>query len=78
MNRNRVLSALFAFLPFLAICFSVPLWDRVYPLVFGLPFNIAWLVACIPLTSLCLLGIYWLRGSASGESSDRGAQDDSQ
>jgi hypothetical protein len=61
MNRNNVLSFLLASFPFLAICFAVPLWDRVYPLVLGLPFNMFWLIAWIPLTSLCLWGVYSLR-----------------
>jgi len=61
MNRNGILSLLLALVPFLAMCFSVPLWDRVYPLVLGLPFNLFWLIAWIPLTSVCLWGVYCLR-----------------
>ncbi|MGO9303758.1 MAG: DUF3311 domain-containing protein [Candidatus Korobacteraceae bacterium] len=64
MNRNKVLCFLLASAPFVAICFSVRLWDRVYPLVLGFPFNIFWLIAWIPLTSLCLLGVYSLRRRA--------------
>ncbi len=45
MNRKNPLTTILASIPFLAICFSVPLWDRVYPLVFGLPFNLFWLIA---------------------------------
>jgi len=33
-----------------AVCFTVGLWDRVFPLVFGLPFNMFWLVLWIFLT----------------------------
>jgi len=40
------------------MCFSVPLWDRVYPLLLGLPFNLFWLTAWIVLTTLCLWGAY--------------------
>jgi hypothetical protein len=70
MTKTRVLSFLLASIPFLAICFSVPLWDRVYPLVLGLPFNMFWLISWIPLTSLCLWGLYRLRvNDASGETS---------
>jgi hypothetical protein len=61
MKKTGVLSFLLASIPFLAICFSVPLWDRVYPLVLGLPFNMFWLIAWIPLTSLCMWGVYRLR-----------------
>ena len=65
MNRNHVLSLLLASLPFLAICFSVSWWDRVYPLVLGLPFNMFWLIAWMPLNSLCLWGVYRLHKSAN-------------
>lgn len=41
-------------LPFVAVCFSVPLWDRITPTVFGLPFNLAWLIAWIALTPVCM------------------------
>ena len=46
------------FVPFLAMCFSVPLWDRVEPLVLGLPFNLFWLILWIVLTPCCLWGAY--------------------
>lgn len=66
MKRSEVFSLLLAAIPFLAVCFSVPLWDRVYPIVLGLPFNLFWLVAWIPLTSLCMWGVYrlWLSSHA--------------
>ena len=51
---------LLAFFPFLAVCFSVSLWDRVYPMAFGLPFNLFWLMCWIPLTSVCLWAAYRL------------------
>jgi len=44
--------------PFAGMCFSVALWDRVYPMILGLPFNIAWLLGWIVLTSLCLSAAY--------------------
>lgn len=47
-----------AMVPFLGMCFSVPLWDRVHPMVLGLPFNLFWLMAWIPLTSACLAVAY--------------------
>jgi uncharacterized protein DUF3311 len=39
-----------ALIPFLGMCFSVPLWDRVAPRVLGLPFNMFWLLAWLVLT----------------------------
>ncbi len=42
------------------MCFTVPLWDRVQPLVLGLPFNLFWLILWIMLTPCCLWGAYRL------------------
>ena len=49
---------LFGLIPFAAMCFSVPLWDRVEPIVLGLPFNLFWLISWIVLSTLCLWGAY--------------------
>jgi len=51
-------AVLFALIPFVAICFSVPLWDRIDPLILGLPFNFFWLIAWLLLTPLCMWGAY--------------------
>ena len=48
----------FALIPFAAMCFSVSLWDRIYPMLFGIPFNIFWLISWIVLTSLCMRAAY--------------------
>lgn len=40
------------------MCFSVSLWDRIYPIVLGLPFNLFWLTLWIVLTPLCMWGAY--------------------
>lgn len=60
MKTPPIKALLLTLVPFVAICFSVPLWDHVYPLVFGLPFNLFWLICWIPLTSLCLWVAYRL------------------
>lgn len=36
------------------------LWDRVYPMVLGLPFNFFWLISWLLLTPLCMWGAYRL------------------
>jgi hypothetical protein len=51
-------SVLLGLIPFAGICFSVALWDRVDPMVLGLPFNFFWLVLWLFLTPLCLWGAY--------------------
>ena len=60
MKRPSLGSVLLGLIPFAAACFSVALWDRVYPMVFGLPFNLFWLIAWLPLTPLCMWAAYRL------------------
>lgn len=48
-------------------CFTVPLWDRVDPMVFGLPFNLFWLVSWILLTPLFMWGAYRIEASRNPE-----------
>jgi hypothetical protein len=50
-SRGAVLLGL---VPFAILCFSVAWWDRIDPMVLGLPFNLCWMMAGIVLTSLCL------------------------
>jgi hypothetical protein len=58
MPPPRLPSLLLALIPFIAMCFSVPLWDRIYPIVLGLPFNFFWLTLWIVLTPLCMWAAY--------------------
>jgi hypothetical protein len=39
-----------ALVPFFGLCFSVSLWDRVTPVVMGLPFNLFWIIAWVFVT----------------------------
>jgi hypothetical protein len=54
MRRPSAGALVLGLIPFLGMCFSVPLWDRIYPMVFGLPFNLFWLIAWIVLSSGCM------------------------
>lgn len=54
---------LLGLIPFAAMCFSVPLWDRVDPMLFGMPFNLAWLIAWIVLSTVCMWGAYRLEAA---------------
>jgi Protein of unknown function (DUF3311) len=47
-------AVLLALVPFAAMCFSVALWDRIDPMLLGLPFNLFWLIAWIVLSSGCM------------------------
>jgi hypothetical protein len=56
VRKPSIGAVLFAFIPFVAICLSVSLWDRIHPMILGLPFNFFWLIAWLLLTPLCLWG----------------------
>jgi hypothetical protein len=51
-------AVLIGLIPFLAMCFSVPLWDRIEPMILGVPFNLFWLISWIVLTSACMSVAY--------------------
>lgn len=58
VRRPSRAALLLGLIPFVAICFTVPLWDRAYPIVVGLPFNLFWLILWIVLTPACMWGAY--------------------
>ena len=58
MTRPSIGSILLGLIPFAATCFSVSLWDRIHPMIFGLPFNFFWLVLWLFLTPVCMGGAY--------------------
>jgi len=60
MKRPSPGAILLGLIPFAATCFSVSLWDRVYPIVLGLPFNFFWLISWLLLTPVCMWGAYRL------------------
>jgi len=60
VKRPSVGAILLALIPFSAACFSVSLWDRIDPIVLGLPFNFFWLILWLLLTPLCMWGAYLL------------------
>jgi len=57
-KRPSLAAVLIALIPFAGMCFSVGLWDRAEPMIFGLPFNLAWLLGWIVVSSLCLVAAY--------------------
>jgi hypothetical protein len=60
VKRPSLGSILLGLIPFGATCFSVALWDRVDPIVLGLPFNFFWLILWLLLTPLFMWGAYRL------------------
>jgi hypothetical protein len=67
-KRPSLGAILLGLIPFCGVCFSVSLWDRVYPMVLGLPFNFFWLIAWLLLTPLCMGGAYRLEARRSSTS----------
>ncbi len=63
---------LLAMIPFAAMCFSVALWDRVYPMILGIPFNLFWLISWMVLSSLCMWAAY--RFETNRDKKNGGAQ----
>ena len=58
MKKPSAGALLLGLVPFAAMCFSVPLWDRIYPMLFGIPFNLFWLISWIVLTPVCMGAAY--------------------
>ena len=76
MKPPSLAAILLGLIPFAASCFSVSLWDRVYPMVLGLPFNFFWLILWIPLTPLVMWLAYRLEEPRSpGARSKKGGAD---
>ena len=54
MHKPSLQSILIGLIPFVAMCFTVVLWDRVHPFVLGLPFNIFWIILWILITPIIM------------------------
>ncbi len=74
VHRPSWPALLLGLIPFIAMCFTVGWWDRVYPLVAGLPFNLFWLMAWILLTPLCMWGAYRFEQRRTAARSDGGKE----
>ncbi len=60
MKKPSLGAILLGLLPFAGVCFSVSLWDRIDPMILGMPFNFFWLISWILLTPLCMWAAYRL------------------
>ena len=58
MRKPSFAAIVLGLIPFAAVCFTVSLWDRVEPMVLGLPFNMFWLILWIVVTPLVMWGAY--------------------
>jgi hypothetical protein len=58
MHKPSLKSIFIGLIPFVAMCFTVVLWDRVHPFVLGLPFNIFWIILWILITPIIMSFAY--------------------
>jgi len=72
VKKPSARALLLSLIPFATMCFSVSLWDRVYPMLFGIPFNLFWLISWILLSAVCMHAVYRIETAREGE--DRGAR----
>jgi Protein of unknown function (DUF3311) len=56
VQRPALGSILLGLIPFAATCFSVSLWDRIHPMILGIPFNFFWSFLWLLITPICLWG----------------------
>ena len=71
-KKPSLAALLLGLIPFVAMCFSVALWDRIDPMILGVPFNLAWLICWIVLSTLCMGAAY--RVEAARNKKDGAAQ----
>ena len=72
VKKPSPVALLLGLIPFVAMCFSVALWDRLDPMILGVPFNLAWLICWIALSTLCMWAAY--RVEAARDKKDGGAE----
>jgi hypothetical protein len=65
MKLAKVVLTLF---PFVWIVGMIPVVNRVQPIILGLPFMAFWLVAGIPVTFVCIWGLYNIDSKHNGDS----------
>jgi hypothetical protein len=71
MKTPSIRSLALGLIPFIAMCFSVALWDRVEPLVLGLPFNLFWLILWVVLTPCCMWCAYCIERADNRQTDQR-------
>jgi len=73
LKKPSFTAFLLGLIPFTAVCFTVSLWDRIEPMVLGIPFNMFWLILWIAITPLFMWGAYRaeISNRAPGEEGER-------
>ncbi len=71
VKKPSPVTLLLGLIPFVAMCFSVSLWDRIDPMILGVPFNLAWLIAWIVISTLCMWLAYRIETASSNSNKDK-------
>jgi hypothetical protein len=71
LKQPSMKAVLIGLVPFIGMCLSVPLWDRIYPRVLGMPFNLFWLSMWIVLSSGCMELAHRVEKKRNHRESDR-------
>jgi len=76
VQRPALRSILLGLIPFAATCFSVSLWDRIRPMILGIPFNFFWSILWMILTPVCLWVAYRIETRRELDAKRQQAQQD--
>ena len=60
MQKGTKLALILGAIPFITLVFALPLVNRIYPLILGLPFILAWILGWVILTPPILWVAYLL------------------
>lgn len=60
MQKGTKYALILAAIPFITLVFALPLVNRIYPLILGLPFILFWIISWVILTPLLLFVAYLL------------------
>jgi hypothetical protein len=74
VKKPSVGALLLGLIPFIAMCFSVSFWDRIDPIILGLPFNLFWLIAWIVFSTLCMWAAYRVEVANNKDEKHTGSQ----
>jgi uncharacterized protein DUF3311 len=75
VQRVSLGAIVFGLIPFIGMCFSVPLWDLVDPMILGMPFNMFWLILWTLLSSACMWAAYRFEQSRAAHQSQMSKKD---
>jgi hypothetical protein len=58
MRRGTIYALLLGAVPFITLVFALPLVNRIYPIILGLPFILFWILSWVILTPFILFLAY--------------------